>query len=114
MTGLGNDAQVRLITEQVAEAVITRYHAMHPELSKQPEPVLPPPLKWAASIIAALFTAATIGMAFWMVTTLSALQETVTRIDERQKLSDPAQEKRDEDQDRRISVLEAYHRSSPR
>jgi ferric-dicitrate binding protein FerR (iron transport regulator) len=110
MTGLGNDAQVRVITEQVADAVITRFFSMHPELSKPVKQDWPPPLKWASAIIAALFTAATIGMAFWVVNTLSSLQDTVTRIDERQKLSDPALSKRFDDIERRVGVLEGFHR----
>lgn len=116
MTGIGNETQIRLITEQVADAVITRFYSMHPELAKPAavaEPALPPPLKWAGAIIAALFTAATIGMAFWVVTTLTGLQETVTRIDERQKLADPQAvqrfeelRRRADENARRISVLE--------
>lgn len=118
MTGIGNEAQIRIITEQVADAVISRFYSLHPELAKPAamtvEPIMPAPLKWAAGIVAALLTAATIGMAFWMVTTLSGLQETVTRIDERQKLNDPAAKQQLDELKARVTVLEGYHRGVQR
>lgn len=110
MTGLGNEAQVRVIADQVAEAAIVRFYQTQAQVPQQTESIVPAPLKWAAGIVGALFTAATIGMAFWMVTTLSGLQETVTRIDERQKLLDPALSKRFDDVERRLGVLETDQR----
>lgn len=117
MTGVGNDAQVRLIIEQVVDAMSVRLKNMTPE-PVQPAAAasdleVPAPLKWAAAIVAALFTAATVGMALWVVTTLTGLQETVTRIDERQKLADPQSvqrfeelRRRADENARRIGVLE--------
>jgi hypothetical protein len=114
MTGLGNETQSRLIADQVAEAAILRFYQTHTEARPKPEMQIPPPLKWAAGIISAVFAAAAVAMALWMVTTLSDLQQTVVRIDERQKAADPSANKRFDDIERRIGVLEGYHRSADR
>lgn len=44
---------------------------------------IPSPLKWAGGIIAALFTAGTATLAFWLVSTVSEMQVTLARMDER-------------------------------
>lgn len=88
MTDLGNATQARLIADQVADAAITRFHQMHPPPPPAPErQELPPTVKWMAAAIGALGTAALIGMCLWVVSTLSTLQQTVTRIDERQQIT---------------------------
>jgi len=47
------------------------------------KPEIPAPLKWAGAIVAALFTAGTATMAFWLVSSVSEMQVTLARMDER-------------------------------
>lgn len=99
----GSAAQTRIIAEQVAEAAITRFAAEHPEIRK---PEVPAPLKWAAGIIATLFTMAVGGMAVWLVTTVNEMQVTIARIDERMEASSATLDSRLVDHDRRLQRLE--------
>lgn len=82
-TGLGNEVQARAIADQVALAAVERYAQLHP-----PKPELPAIIKWIAGFFGTLATFALIGMCGWVVTTLSSLQQTVTRIDTRQQVTD--------------------------
>lgn len=104
----GNLAQIRLIAEQIAEAVIVKYATEHP--SPPPKPEIPPSLKLAGAVITAFLTAAVIGIGFWIVTTLSEMQVTVARIDERQQSSSGDTTGKFQEIDRRISNLESFHR----
>lgn len=106
MTGLGNETQARIIAEQVAEAAITKFTQLHPEVSKAE---IPAPLKWAGGILAAVATACTVAMAIWVVSTLSGLQQTVTRIDERQQITGDAVTQRLTADEQRITRLEGFH-----
>lgn len=54
MNSPGNETQVRMIAEQVAEAAVTNVLMNHPELRKAD---IPAPLNWASVIISGLFTA---------------------------------------------------------
>jgi hypothetical protein len=85
VSGMGNEVQARAIAEQVAEAAVAKFGQMHPPAPPKAE--VPPPLKWAGGIVASIFAVGTAALFFWMVSTLSALQQTVTRIDERQQLN---------------------------
>lgn len=100
----GNDAQNRIAAEQIAEAVITRFTQQHPELRKAE---IPAPLKWAGGIIAALFTAGVAAMAMWLVSSVSNMQVTLARIDERSVNRDAQYS----DIDERVRQLESYHSS---
>lgn len=106
-TGLGNEAQARIIAEQVAEAAITKFTLLHPQPA--PKADVPAPLKWAGAILAAVATACTVAMAIWVVSTLSALQQTVTRIDERQQITGDAVTQRLTADEQRITRLEGFH-----
>lgn len=106
---IGDSAQIRMIADAVAEAAIIKVIADHPELNRK-EQEIPAPLKWAGGVAAAVFTAAAVGMAMWMVSTLSDLQQTVTRIDERQKLTAETGDSRFREIERRVMQLEEYHR----
>ena len=97
-----------MIAEQLAEAFIKRFDREHPPAP--PESRVPAPLKWAAGIISSLASLGVGGMCIWGVTTLSSLQQTVTRIDERQQLSGDRSDDRFGELDRRIGQLEAMHR----
>lgn len=99
----GDWAQIRMLGEQIADATIIRFSAAHPELRKAE---IPAPLKWAGGIIAALFTAGIATLAFWLVTTVSSMQVTLARMDERQSLQTNAQDTRYNELDRRVSKLE--------
>lgn len=105
----GDDAQIRAMLDQMGDAVITRFVAQHPEL-KKPEAEIPAPLKWAGGILAALFTAGICGLAFWIVTTLSDVQVTVARMEERMALQDSNQGGRFAEIERRVANLESFHR----
>jgi hypothetical protein len=105
MTGLGNEAQVRLIAEQLVDAAMTKVGTAYAVPVK---PEIPAPLKWAAGILTAIFSALAIGAMMWGITTLADLKDTVTRIDERQRLSGDSIEKRLTAAEDRISRLENH------
>lgn len=106
MPDSANAAQVSQIAEQVARAAIIQIRTEHPEFMVQKEGSIPPPLKWASAIIAGLFTAGTATLAFWVVSSISQMQVTVARIDERM-VSGSVKDSRFEELDRRVSKNEA-------
>ena len=81
--------------------------AGYPELRKAE---IPAPLKWAGVIVASLFTMGVGAMAVWLVDTVSAMQVTLARMDERMANQATVQDSRFGDFERRISTLESYHR----
>ena len=110
--GIGNEAQMRVWFEQVAEAAVEttvlRMRAQQldgPTAAKHAE--APPIVKWLVGAIAAFGSAALIGLGFWLVTSVSSMRETLARMDERQSGQDVAQLARDSEQDRRITKNEA-------
>lgn len=108
----GNAAQIRIMTEQVADAAateaISRLLKVHPELS-QPKSEIPPPLKWAGGIVAALLTLAVGSMAVWLVGSVSQMQVTLARMDERMSNQTGSLEARFVSVEGRVSKLEAAH-----
>lgn len=100
----GNSAQTRLIAEQVAEATLVHFATRHPELQ---EAKVPPPLKWAAVIIAAVISTGLTTLAGWLVFTVSDMQVTLARMDERMGNQSASQVDRYGDLDRRVTVLES-------
>lgn len=106
---LGDAAQTRAVAEQVGEAAATiaihKFVAEHPEVFKS-KPEIPAPLKWAAGIIAALFTMGVGGTAVWAMTTINEMQVTVARIDERMESDSKAQDGRFDEINRRLTRLE--------
>jgi hypothetical protein len=105
MTGAGNEAQIRIVAEQLVDAAITKVSAKY---MQPPKAEIPAPLKWAGGIIAAMMTAFAILVMTWGVNTLADLKETVTRIDERQRLSGDSTEKRLASVEGRVSRLEGH------
>lgn len=103
----GNSEQVRAIADVVAKATIAEFNRQHPDTPK--EAPVPPLIKWLVGAIAAFGSAALIGLGFWLVTSVSNMRETLAVINERMMGQDTAQFARDEEQDRRIRGLEAYH-----
>ena len=67
---------------------------------------VPPPIKWAGGIIAGLMTVGVAALVFWLVSTVNEMQQTLVRIDERQKASADSLNGRLSDFDRRIGRLE--------
>ena len=87
MTDTGNAAQVRIIADQVgeaaAEAAIKRFAQTYVQATPKAE--MPAPIKWAAGIIGVVMSTGIAALCFWVVSSLSDLQLTVARIDERQQ-----------------------------
>lgn len=108
--GLGNEVQARAMADQVADAAVAKFAQMYLGPPETPKAEIPGIIKVAGAIISAIITAGFIGVCFWMVTTLSDLQQTVTRIDERQKLVAENGDARFAEIDRRVGALESYHR----
>lgn len=107
---IGNAEQTRLIAEQVAKAVIVEFTSQHPEIQ---EAKIPAPLKWAGVIVAALFTAGTATLAFWLVSTVSDMQVTLARMDERM-VGGTVKDSRVDDLERRVTKLETFEQGSAR
>lgn len=93
---LGDQAQVHRIVRQV----VSSYREME-------KPEIPAPLKWAGAILAGLFTAGTATLAFWLVSSVSEMQVTLARMDERLAGQSVGADARYEDHERRIRQLEA-------
>lgn len=91
---LGDQAQVHRIVRQVVMS--------YREIAK---PEIPAPLKWAAAMIAALFTAGIATLAFWLVTSVSNMQVTLARLDERMSTG-AVKDARFDDLERRVSANE--------
>lgn len=108
MTGIGNMEQNRLAAEAIAEAVISKFVSQHPEVIK---PELPPPLKWASAILAALFVTGISGMGIWLISTVNEMQVTLARMDERLANQTTSQDGRFDELERRIGMLENDRRS---
>jgi hypothetical protein len=106
MTDSGNAAQTRIIAEQVAEAAVVKFAAEHPEFR---QPKVPEMLKWAGGVIGALLTAGIMALAFWLVTSVSDMQTTLVRLDERIG-SGAVKDARFDDLERRVTSLEGYHK----
>lgn len=103
---LADHVQKRELLDRTAENAIAKVLMEHPELRKSE---IPAPLKWAGGIIAALFTAGIATLAIWLVTSVSEMQVTLARMDERMA-SGVVKDARYDDMDRRVSNLERYHR----
>ena len=113
MSDVGNEAQVRIIAEQIADVAITRFASSYSGTSRQQSPTieLPAPFKWAALVITAVFTVgATTGL-IGLVTTVNELQVTLGKIDQRMISERENASGRYTDLERRVDALE---RETPR
>lgn len=104
----GNDAQSRIVAQQIAETAITVFAAKHPELFVRKEPEVPQLVKWVVGTVAALGLAAMIGGGTWLVSSVSSMQGTLIRMEERIG-SGSVRDSRVDDIERRVRQLEAYH-----
>ena len=112
---IGDEAQIRRITDPIAGAAasiaISEFASQHPELRQASATTeIPAPLKWASIIIAGLFTAGTATLAFWLVSTVSLMQVTLARMDERLANQTVVQSEQLKDISGRVTALESYHR----
>ena len=112
---IGDEAQIRKITDPIARAAaqiaISEFAAQHPELRQASVTTeIPAPLKWASVIIAGLFTAGTATLAFWLVTSVSQMQVTLGRMEERLGIQTTVQADQIKNLDARVSELESYHK----
>lgn len=105
-----NTQAVRAVAEQVgiiaAKEAIEQFVAQHPELNKITAEI-PAPLKWAATIIGAVLVLVSGSAVLWVVTTISAMQITLARVDERMTMQAPAQETRFVTIEARLTRVEA-------
>lgn len=96
----GNVSQRAIIEEGIAEAMLYRIK------EKQSPPEVHPLVKWLIGAIAALGSAAMIGLGFWLVSSVSTMRETLARMDERQVLSSAMLADRFQAIDQRLARLE--------
>jgi hypothetical protein len=93
--------------EQIADAVIERFVSRHPEL-RQGSIVteIPPPIKWVGIMLGGTMTAAVTAGLFWLVATVSEMQVTLARMDERIGGWTSMNESRYSDLEKRVAALE--------
>ena len=117
-SSIGDAAQIRAIADQVgesaAEIAISQFVSQHPELRQASVTAeIPSPLKWAGMIVTGLFTTGTAALAFWLVSTVSSMQVTLARMDERLAGQNTSQENRVTEIERRVVKLEATNVVAP-
>lgn len=100
---LGDMAQNRAILEQVAKAVVAEYENEHPQ---QKEATLPATLKWLGLVAGAIISMGAGAMAIWLVGSVSSMQVTLARMDERLLLQAKGQDSKFDELDRRLTVIE--------
>lgn len=99
---LGDAAQIRAIGEQIATATILKMRE-----TEKPKVEIPAVFKVTGSVLLALLTAGIIGMAVWIVGTLSEVQLAVREVNT-QLSAKGAIEQRFSEIDRRVTVLEQH------
>lgn len=67
---------------------------------------IPAPLRWAGMLAGAVITAVATAAGIWVISTISDVQLTVTRIDERIERGAELQKERFDDMERRINAIE--------
>lgn len=109
MPDSGNEAQLRIVMDQVAEAAVTNLMMKMKvqQLDSSPrEAPLPPLIKWLVGAIAGFGAAAIVGLGFWLVSSVSQMQVTLARLDER-IANGSIKDARFDEIDRRVSKNEA-------
>ena len=96
------------VTPQIAplERAVARLNGAVPE---DGEKTIPGVLKWLAGIAAAVVSAIILSALFWVASSVTDMQQTLARIDERQKAQTESLDSRFADQDRRLTRLERFH-----
>lgn len=98
---IGDAAQTRKILDQAIEATIIKMRE-----TEKPKVEIPAWAKWMAGVGTTLLTTGIIGMAVWIVGTLSEVQLSVRELNT-QLSTKGAIEQRFTEMDRRVSALEA-------
>ncbi|MXP43000.1 hypothetical protein [Allopontixanthobacter sediminis] len=107
-----NAAQTRAIAEQVAETAIAKFAEKHPEVRRGTVVAeIPPPLKWAAIIASSVITVSASAGLLWLVSSVSEMNLTLARMDERMVGYMENQERTAAALEARVQRLEGYHRS---
>jgi hypothetical protein len=114
-------AQFRTMAQQAADIALTEHSEslaairrdmallaskIVPQEGNEP---IPSVLKWLAGIAAAAISAIIVAALFWVASSVTDMQQTLARIDERQKAQTESLDSRFADQDRRITRLERFH-----
>lgn len=115
-TDPANLAQIRQMAQQAADLALSEYADRFARIeralqtfSNDQKVEMPSLMKWAGGIITAILTAGIIALFFWLVSSVNDMQQTLVRIDERQKAQVEGLDTRFADYDRRIRRLEAFH-----
>lgn len=112
--------QVKVFAEQVAAKVLGEYQPQIAQIeravarlsSAMPEEgaaPISPVSKWLAGLAATITAGLIMAALLWVGSSVTDMQQTLARIDERQKAQTEAQNARFSDYDRRINRLERYH-----
>lgn len=106
----GNDVQTRVVLQQVADAsaqeAVKRFVELNPNFA-QPKAEIPASLKLAGGVTAAVLTTGVVALVVWLVSSVSAMQVTLARVDERMMNKDGAAETRFAAVEARVTKLEA-------
>lgn len=114
-------AQLKVLAQQAADIALTEQAGAMTAMQRNiellaariapedGENAIPAVLKWLAGIAAGVISAIILGALFWVASSVTDMQQTLARIDERQKAQTEAQDSRFADYDRRITRLERYH-----
>lgn len=112
MTDPAHAAQQKILAQQAADIALVGAEQRIRQLAAEAlagGDMKTPVLRWiaglAAAVIAFVFTASL----SWVASSVTEMQQTLARIDERQKAQATQQDGRFVDYDRRISRLEGYH-----
>jgi hypothetical protein len=115
MPDSGNEAQMRIMLDHVAEAAATSIalKLKAQQLGEHASPVTGFN-KWFATAIAGLGSAALIGLGIWLVSSVSTMSETLARMDERMKGNDTSVQSELTELRRRVTAVELYHQEGGR
>lgn len=113
-TDPANLAAIKTMAQQAADIALAE---ITPILSRVDRALIqqekrvesPAMIKWAGGIITAILTAGIIALFFWLVSSVNEMQQTLVRIDERQKAQVEGLDTRFADYDRRIRRLETIN-----
>lgn len=113
-------AQVKIMAEQAANMALAEYAPQIGQIERAlarlqgtiPEEgsaAISPTLKWIGAIAGTVTGGLIMAALLWVASSVTDMQQTLARIDERQKAQTEAQDGRFADYDRRITRLERYH-----
>lgn len=108
----GNELQRRLMLEQVADAAVTKFRLENPELfaERKKESEIPAPLKWAGGILGSAFAAIGAAAFIWGISSISSMQVTLARVEERIAGMDRTQQDRLDRVEVRVAAIEESRR----